>query len=285
MSKEKTRTCFWKLVSLILRKYLVLLIVVFLLGFALKLVPLGILHVCLAAVGITGVVAVLVVLAEYKFGKISGGKEIELYPDFYYLGPLPAFRHHPDVDDKTKLYLEGICNSFQTTGVEHHVVMAGMLLGADIGQGFFDYLQWNYAMTGRRVLILDIVDAKDVADDQPLKETSIVICAHEGRGVLPLENYMTISDAELLLLKSDLELLRKEYDLIIFRQEHSLSSSLFMVKINSVCDGMLIGVGAKCTPRKSLRALATVAQRTNSQIMTILSYAQGTNSQIVTILS
>ena len=267
------------LVILILSNHLLLLIVVFLLAFGglIKFSPLGIVLACLVAIVITGILAMLVVWVGYRYGRVSGDKEMELYSDFSFLGVLPESREPFNSDDKkNNIYFESVCNHFQKIGVEYHVVMAGMLLGADIKQSFFDFLQWNYAMVGKKVLILDVIDAKDFKEDDSMLDTCLVNYKN-CMGVLPLANYKDISDAELHLLKQDLKILRKKYALIIIRQKHPLDTepvahSLFMEKISSVCDGMLIGVGAKRTLRTSLRSLAGFARdNKNSQIMTVLS--------------
>ena len=261
------------LVILLLSNHLLLLIVVFLLalGVLIKFSALGIVLACLVAVVITGVLAMLVVWGGYRFGKVSGDKEMELYSDLNFLGVLPDSRQSFNSNDKeNNIYFESICKHFQNTGVEHHVVMAGMLPGADIKQSFFDSFCLNYALVGKEVLIVDVIDANDFKDEEPMSDTYLVFYKN-SMGVLPLDNHENIAENELLLLKEDLKILRKKYDLIIIRQIHPFANSLFMEKISSVCDGMLIGVGAKSTKRRSLRYLGRLALKNNCQIMTVLS--------------
>ena len=74
------------------------------------------------------------------------------------------------------------------------------------------------------------------------------------------------------LLKRDLDVLRKEYDLIFIMRDDTIKGErLFLEQIGTVCDALLIGVGAQKTLRKSLRFLGNVFQKKKLAVMTILS--------------
>ena len=224
---------------------------------------------CFAAIVMTGVLALLTVLIEFKVGKVANASELELYSDFVFLGTLPNSEDKlKGGDKKNNITLNGICHRFQNTGVEHHIVMVGMLPGAKIIQGLFENIAWNYAMAGKEVLIIDIVEAKDFNENTPMSDTCIV-SYREWSGLLPLESVKHLPETELQLLKQDLKVLRKKYALIFIRQNAALDA-LFLKRIAEVCDGLLIGVGAKATKRKSLRALGKVFIKENKPIMTVL---------------
>ncbi|MBR4694793.1 MAG: hypothetical protein IKO94_01790, partial [Selenomonadaceae bacterium] len=166
---------------------------------------------------------------------------------------------------------------FQNTGVEHHVVMTGVLPGANIVQGLFENITWNYAMAGKEVLTVDIISAKDFNENTPMVDTSI-IAYRDWSGELPLENVKNLTEAELLLLKTDLKHLRKKYALIFIRQKAPIRDALFLKKITDVCDGLLIGVGAKRTLRKSLRALRKAFLKEAMPVMMVLTEHSKHNS-------
>ena len=271
MSEEGKNTCIGKLIPIMLVNHIWLLIIVFFLAFGIswKIMALGILPACIVAVVVTCVLAALVILMEYRIGRVSGDNEMTFYPDLKYLGVLPDSRNCSEVDREQNKAFKSICKRFQSTGVEHRVVMAGVLPGAKISDSFYNFLQFNYAMAGKKVLLLDIVDARDCNEILPMEDTCIV-CYNDFLGIVPLENCNDLSPAELSLLKMDLSQLQKEYDLIIIRQKTPLTTILLLEDIASICDGMLIAVGAKRSKRKALRALSSFASKNNCQIMTAL---------------
>ena len=232
---------------------------------------------CFAAVVMTGFIALLTVLLEYRFGKVANALEMELYPDFSFLGALPDSEKNLVGDNKENVILNGIYHCFQNTGIEHHVVMTGVLPGANIVQGLFENITWNYAMAGKEVLTVDIISAKDFNENTPMVDTSI-IAYRDWSGELPLENVKNLTEAELLLLKTDLKHLRKKYALIFIRQKAPIRDALFLKKITDVCDGLLIGVGAKRTLRKSLRALRKAFLKETMPVMTVLTERSKHNS-------
>ena len=225
---------------------------------------------CFVAFVMTGFLGILTVLLEFMFGKVSNGLELELYSDFNYLGALPDSEKRLVGDTKENIILNGICHRFQSTGVEHHVVLAGVLPGANIVQGLFDNFEWNYAMAGKEVLTIDIINANDFNENTPMTDTCIV-SYREWTGVLPLANSRFFSPSELKQLKADLDILRDKYDLIFIRRKTPLKRDrLFLEQIGTVCDGLLIGIGARRTLRKSLRDLGKIFLKDKMPIMTIL---------------
>ncbi len=222
-----------------------------------------------AAIVVTGFLALLTVLVEFRFGKVANAMEMELYSDFTFLGALPDSEKKLAGGDKESIVLNGIYHSFQNTGMEHHIVLVAELPGATIIQGLFKNITWNYGMAGKEVLTIDIIDAKDLNENTPTTDTCI-ISHRDWNGELPLENVNNITEAELQLLKTDLRILRKKYSLIFIRQKAPIRDALFLKKISVVCDGLLIGIGAKRTLRKSLRALARAFHKEVLPVMTIL---------------
>ncbi len=225
---------------------------------------------CFAALVMTGFLALLGVLYEYRFGNVADATELELYPEFNYLGALPDSEERLKEDKTDKSFLDDIYHRFQNAGGEHHIVMVGVLPGATIVDGFFDAVNLNYGTTGKEVFCINIIDAKDSDENALMPDTCIISLDRDLKGVLPLENVKNITDSEMLLLKTDLKHLRKKYALIFIRQKKPIVNSLFLKKISEVCDGLLIGVGAKRSKRRSLRALGRAFKKDDLPIMTIL---------------
>ena len=171
-----------------------------------------------------------------------------------------------------QIAFSSICHNFQTTDVEHHVVLAGVLPGGRLIPSIFDAFEWNYAMAGKHTLTIDMVLADNFDyEAYPPSDTGIIIYSG-GKGFLPVVSKHYLSPSELMLLNQDLEILRKSYDLIFIRHSSSLRHDrLFLEQIVDLCDGALIAVGAKKTPRQSLRRLILLHKKTKFPIMIILS--------------
>ena len=224
-----------------------------------------------STVVLTGFFAIFVVMLDFFFGKVTNAKELELYSDFSFLGILPESEKMLENESPEDLTLSAVCHRFQSTGNEHHIVMVGVLPGGTIIKELFENFEWNYAMSGKRILSIDMMSASDFNENTPMEDTCI-IAYHDWKGILPVANQRYFSPAEMDLLKRDLEVLRKTYDLIFIRRGEPIKRDrLFLEQMASICDGLLIGVGAQKTLRKSLRALGKIFLKKNKPIMTVLS--------------
>ena len=150
-------------------------------------------------------------------------------------------------------------------------MLAGTLPGGKLLPELFDAFEWNFAMTGKRTLAVDMVLADNFDYEKyPLSDTGIIAYSG-GKGVLPVASKKFFSPSEVELLKQDLQLLRKSYDLIFIRRSSSLRQDrLFFEQIIGFCDAALIAVGAKRTKRSSLRQLIWLQRKIKLPIMTIL---------------
>ena len=213
----------------------------------------------------------LLATLEYIFGKISNEKEMLLFPDLHYLGKLPVSPDMFGAESSKQLIFSALTHRFQSiSGNNSHVVFAGSLPGAKVMQEFYSSLEWNYAMAGRKILMIDIVSADDAGETQPMKDASIIACS-DGRTILPITSRNYILPPELEMLKLDLTMLRESYDLIYFRHPFSFrQDKLFLEEFISVCDSMMIAFGFRKTYRKCLRALNSFQHDTGLPVMTLL---------------
>ncbi len=225
-----------------------------------------------AAISLTMVLASLTVLFEFWLGSVSSERELSVIPEIRYLGKLPILDSMFESKRQEQIAFSSICHNFQTTDVEHHVVLAGVLPGGRLIPSIFDAFEWNYAMAGKHTLTIDMVLADNFDyEAYPPSDTGIIIYSG-GKGFLPVVSKHYLSPSELMLLNQDLEILRKSYDLIFIRHSSSLRHDrLFLEQIVDLCDGALIAVGAKKTPRQSLRRLILLHKKTKFPIMIILS--------------
>ena len=193
-----------------------------------------------------------------------------------YLGALPTSEALFNSKGKEQLAFNTIFHNFQIADKEHHIVLAGTLPGGKILPELFDFFEWNFAMSGKRMLSIDMVLAKSFDDEAfPPCDTGIVVYSG-GKGYLPVVSKRFLSPSEYGLLKEDLQILRKSYDLIFIKHSVSLRRDrMFIEQIVQLCDGAMIAVGARKTTRKYLRRLLGIHKNTNLPIMTILSDTVG----------
>ena len=222
-----------------------------------------------AALALTAFVAALVVLLEFFFGKIADAKELMLYEDFHYLGVLPDAEKMFSSEDRERMIFNKIFHKFQAVGP--HVIFTAALPGAKILNQLFDFFDWSFAVSGRKMLVIDMILAEEFEDMPDPDSNTVLITFSKGKCHLPLASKKYLSPTESEMLKSDFEILKKEFDYIFIRHSFTLRRSILLLEqIASLCDGALVAVGAGRTPRKSLRNLISTQLRINIPFMTIL---------------
>lgn len=222
-----------------------------------------------AALALTGFFAALVVLLEFFFGKVADAKELVLYEEFHYLGVLPCSESMFNSQDREKMTFNKIFHKFQAENL--HTVFTSAMPGAKLINELFDFFEWSFAISGRKMLIVDMVLAEEFEATPDENSNTILISFVKGKCYLPLESKKYLSPSESEMLKNDLEILKKEYDYIFIRHAFALRRSVLLLEqIAALCDGTMVAVGAEKTPRKSLRKLISVQVRINIPVMTIL---------------
>jgi hypothetical protein len=228
------------------------------------------LAVCIfAALVLIGFFAALTVLLEFFFGHIANAEELQIYKEFHYLGVLPASEDMFHSEEREKMTFNKLFHNFQL--LDLHVVFTGALPGSRIINKLFEFFEWNFAMSGHKMLMMDITHAEEFdAPADPDSETMIVTFSG-GKCYLPLTSKKFLSPSELELLKNDFQILKKNYDYIFIRYSSTMRHSiLFLEQIAEFCDGAMIAAGAGKTPRKSLRQLLSIQLKIKIPIMTIL---------------
>jgi len=224
-----------------------------------------------AALMMTGFLAILTVLVEFFFGRVANGTEICLMDGIQYLGALPVSAKMFGNDENRRIHLNSVCHQFQAVSGSFHTMMVCTLPGASILQELFEVFEWNYAMAGKKILFLDIVEARGFVDEFQAEDTGIV--TYSGwKGFLPVESRDYLSPSEMELLKSDLQVLLKTYDMVFIMHSAAYNrDKLFLEQLATICDSALIAIGAKKTPRRSLRSVMSIFSKANLPVMSILS--------------
>ena len=222
-----------------------------------------------AALAITGFAAALVVLLEFFFGCVANAQELMLYEEFQFLGTLPASEDMFKSEDREKLAFNKLFHKFQAAGL--HVLFTGALTGSKIINEIFDFFEWNFALSGQRMLLVNMVLAEEFDEAADPDCETMIISFSNGKCYLPLASKKYMEPSELELLKNDFQILKKNYDYIFIRHTFTMRRSvLFLEQIAGICDGMMISVGAGKTPRKSLRKLLSVQLKIKLPVLTVL---------------
>ena len=229
---------------------------------------------------LTAFVTAILLLWEYLFGKVADESEVELFYDFRYLGSLPNRESMFSSDTNKRMAFNTICHMLQSSYPEHHIVMVGTLPGGKIMPALVEAFEWNFAMAGQRILVLDMVMANTFEYVEDGTTQNLGIVSYSGaRGFLPVVSKRFLTPTEMELLKQDLLELRNTFDVIFIRHSASLRRDrIFFEQIATLCDGAIVAVGAKRTRRKDLRLLMELHEKTKLSIMTILSFGRSRNS-------
>lgn len=228
------------------------------------------LAVCIfAAVAITGFAASLIVLLEFFFGYVANSHELQFYNEFTYLGELPASEKLFSSEELETVILNKIFHNFHAMGL--HVIFTDTLPGGKIIPKLFDFFEWNFGMSGRRMLLMDLVLAEDFPVIPDPDSKTMIVTFSKGKAYLPLTSQKFFAPTELELLKNDFHTLKQEYDYIFIRSAFGMrGAGLLLEQIPEICDGMIVAVGAGKTRRRDLRYLLSVQFKIQLPVMTIL---------------
>ena len=228
------------------------------------------LAVCIfAAVAITGFAASLIVLLEFFFGYVANAHELQFYNEFSYLGELPASEKLFSSEELETVILNKIFHNFHAMGL--HVIFTDTLPGGKIIPKLFDFFEWNFGMSGRRMLLMDLVLAEDFPVIPDPDSKTMIVTFSKGKAYLPLTSQKFFAPTELELLKNDFQTLKQEYDYIFIRSAFGMrGAGLLLEQIPEICDGLIVAVGAGKTRRRDLRYLLSVQFKIQLPVMTIL---------------
>ena len=156
---------------------------------------------------VTGLVSMVILFIEFLFGKVADESELKLFYEFRYLGALPVRNTRSEVE--MRVVYNSVCHMLQSSYPEHHIVMVGTLPGGKIPSEMLDSCEWNYAMAGKRLLVLDMILASNFEDPGYNCDDMNIITYSGSKGYLPVTSKRLLAPTEIELLKIDLQTLRK----------------------------------------------------------------------------
>lgn len=195
----------------------------------------------------TSVLFFWILALELAFGRVSSGREIELYDTVRYVGSMP--RPGSMGENVEKDVLGVISLRIAEADVPNGVVLVSLLPGAQWHPQFWDTLDWTLSMAGRPSFVLDIVVNSEF--EPPDDAENLVNTVVKGQhGWFPVDNRYTLAPTELQILQADLQQLHSRYDFILVRMPSDIRrGGSFYDQLVGVCDSVLLGVGIGKTPR------------------------------------
>ncbi len=217
---------------------------------------------------IMGTLLIIICSIELVFGFIQE-REVDFYPELSNLGYLPSKRKKFSSPEQEKMVLDSIFYVFEQKCSLVNIVFLSVLPGASFHQEVIENFEWNYAMSGKKMLVLFVVPAKDFV---PLTgSTELCVVSYEGMvGSLPVENPATLLPSELQMLQQDISVLRDEFDgIFIVRKEPLDKVGVFFSQMLSFCDSAILLVGIRHTKRSMLRYVIEHQRTAEKTMMTI----------------
>ena len=154
-------------------------------------------------------------------------------------------------------------------------LLMGSLPGGELSPEFVQAFAEDCSMGDRKVLVLNLVPAEGfkIPVERDLHRAAIAVYSNsKGYGYLPVSNLHSLESEEERKLRHDLLLLQKVFDLVCIVQNVPLSQDgMFLRQVSMMCDGAILAVGAKKTPRRLVRQLQENQSKVGLLVMTILS--------------
>ena len=229
----------------------------------------------LATIAATGVFALLLLVFGYFYGKVAGVEEIDGLSGLNYLGILPTAKSKFEEGSSERLFFSGIAHQFNLVKPLPKTLLMGSLPGGEMGPDFVQAFAEDCSMGDRKVLVLNLVQSKSfkIPVDRDLHRTAIAFYSNsKGYGYLPVANLRCLQANEEGKMRQDMLLLQKMFDLICIVQSVPLSQDgVFLEQVSTMCDGAILSVGVKKTPRLTVRLLQKLQSKIGLSLMTILS--------------
>ena len=202
------------------------------------------------ALAVTLVVAFWLLMLEFLLGKVRDCAEMTAWGDVVGLGALPkpgAMSPERENDVRGVVALN-FCNA----DVPKNVVLVCRLPGAAEQPKFREALDWSLAMAGRKSFLLNLVRNTEFTPPEGAVTLLNTIC-QDPHGWFMVENRYSLAPTELEMRKADVEELKKEHDQIFVMMPGGFcKGGSFFNQLLSVCDCVLLVVGAESTLRSDL---------------------------------
>ena len=229
-----------------------------------------------AAVVCTLALGAWILIIEFLFGKVTGGKELRAHSEITFLGSLPKPDCVNENDERDVLGVVAL--NFSSAQMPKGIVLVCRLPGAELQPKFSEVLVWSLAMAGNRSFVLEIVPHLGFTPPEDC-ESMLNTVRRGDTGWFPVDNRYALAPTEVQMLKADLEGIRQEYEHVFLHMPDGFRrGGSFLDQLLELSDCALVMVGAGKTSRNSL---AYAIRHVQTKEKPILGLAVGATAKVV----
>lgn len=228
--------------------------------------------VLMAAAVFAGLASVAFVLFDVLCGRVHDLRELTFHSELEVLGALPPSPLDFASEQDQKKVLDGIYYKLHSSIDNSRMMVVARLPGAEFSRELHYELDWNCAMSGKRLLRIEIVSALDftMTDEMTMLGGGVVLKGQSA--FFPVQNVAHLSPGEMMLLENDVKKLDEEYDLFVLGCRQPLThDSVYFDQMQKFCDISVVFVGARKTPRANLRHMIQRQKKIGKPMFVILS--------------
>jgi len=197
--------------------------------------------ICFAAV------LVVVIILEFMYGNIRGGKEIAAYDEIRFLGSIPTPGTLPD--EEAREVMGVVALKLLHPDALKGIMLVASLPGAAKNTGFTEVLDYTATISGKRLFSLNLVSSADFSPPAD-GEQMIGAVRKEARGWFPVQNRLALAPSELEMLQADIAELRNDFDAVFVFMDGGLrKGGSFFDQLLGICEASVLVVGDSQTPR------------------------------------
>ena len=194
-----------------------------------------------------GAILVVVLILEFAYGKVRGGKEIAAYSEIRFLGSIPGPGNLPDEDAREVMGVVAL--KLLMPDALKDVMLVATLPGAAKDTRFAEVLDYTAKLSGKRLFSLTLVSSADFSPPAD-GEQMIGAVRKEARGWFPVQNRLALAPSELEMLQADIAELRKDFDAVFVLMEGGMrKGGSFFDQLLGICEAAVLIVSASHTPR------------------------------------
>ena len=221
----------------------------------------------LGAVICVGALLCWVLLLEFVFGNVCGGKELAAYHNVNFLGSLP--REQKQLSSEMREALGVLALRLLGADAPRGVMLISSLRGASRNENFNEVLDYTASMSGVRIFTLDIVSNSSFTPPDA-NEQMIGTVRKDVRGWFPVQNRFALAPTELEMLKADLAELRNSFDTVFLCMEGGFrKGGAFFDQLLSISETVILMVGSSRTPRSWFRYVCRHVETVGKPILAI----------------
>ena len=221
----------------------------------------------LGAVLCVGTVLCWVLLLEFVFGNVCGGKELAAYGNVNFIGSLP--KEQKPLSSEMREVLGVMALRLLGADAPRGVMLVSSLRGASRNENFNEVLDYTASMSGVRIFTLDIVSNASFTPPEG-SEQMIGTVRKDVRGWFPVQNRYALAPTELEMLKADLAELRNSFDTVFLCMEGGFrKGGAFFDQLLSISETVILMVGASRTPRSWFRYVCRHVETVGKPILAI----------------